>query len=102
MFSIIWGYFIRSLSDEKVKEELCYVSRDFSAELSLITDFANPMKSGGIGNRRNPGIRKFFVLPDFQTVHRGFVKPDGAPMLKGEQVLGLMMRGFHICSCGCC
>jgi len=52
------------------KEALCYVSQDFVAEMAKL-------RPGGGPNRRlraHEGIRRNFVLPDFQNTMKGYVQ----------------------------
>lgn len=70
-----------------MKEELCYVSQQFEEDMKYITNCNNTITLGGPGLiKQQSTIRKFFVMPDFQTVTRGYVKPSGEPMKQGEQV----------------
>lgn len=46
-------------------------------------DRINPNAMDPFGGK----LKKSFVLPDFQTIFKGFVKPDDAPTTPNEQVL---------------
>jgi hypothetical protein len=90
----------------QVKEDLCYVSADFTSELkntktsALRTNTAAQDPFGG-------SLKRSFVLPDFQTVMRGFVKPETAPIVDTEQVLHFAIaQSFRMflrmaCPCSC-
>ena len=41
-------------------------------------------------------FKKHFVLPDFQTIHRGYVKEEGSTVKADEQVLVLETERFSI------
>lgn len=82
---------------DQVKEELCYVSTDY------ISDLANA-KAGAKANSystqsKDPfggNLKKFFVLPDFSNISRGFVKPDNEPCSSNEQVLTMENERFSV------
>lgn len=83
---------------DQVKEELCYVSSNFtgdlkeaSAEKERIRAGRDPMKDYRGGN-----LRKNFTLPDFSEVMRGYVKEDDAEVEAGEQILGLDTERFSV------
>lgn len=65
-----------------------YISMQFDEDMNNITSCNNTVHIGGDGPlKKQSTIRKFFVMPDFQNINRGFVKPDGEPMKQGEQVI---------------
>lgn len=70
----------------QVKEELCYISDNVPAELKF-------QKSHGTVERQQ--FKKFFVLPDFQSIHRGYVKEDGH-LRADEQVLVMETERFSV------
>ena len=110
----------------QVKEELCYVSKDFSSDLIA----SNKRKGKGIinahgsltaatissnqpsmdgcmdidpstvsgENMRQQRLKRFFVLPDYQKIMRGFVKPDDEEenMEVEEQLLAMETERFSV------
>ena len=63
----------------------------FEADMKHITHCNNTVTLGGPGPiKEQSTIRKFFVMPDFQAITRGYVKPDGEGMKQGEQVRYVM------------
>jgi actin-related protein 6 len=80
-----------------VKEEVCYVSEHFVEDMEYITDCNNTVHIGGAGPLKTQStIRKFFVMPDFQTINRGYVKPEGEAFKQGEQLLMLESERFAV------
>ncbi len=69
-----------------MKEELCYVSRNMKSELlnsrSRDGRFSNQSAQDPFGEP----LKRCFVLPDFHSIMRGFVKPLGSPSIEAEQV----------------
>jgi hypothetical protein len=72
---------------DQVKEELCYVSTDMIGELKRTKVMRNGARRAidtedpfGLPLKRN------FVLPDFQSIQRGYVKPYDEMMRDSEQV----------------
>ena len=80
----------------QVKESLCYLSSDFMKELQTAHALGKGTRlSLGLnpGQRRpvaldNLGghLKKQFVLPDYHSVMKGFVKPDDEAPDPKEQV----------------
>ena len=67
----------------QVKEDLCYISKDFKNELlksKRKPHTAVTLDSFG-GN-----LKKYFALPDYQTIMKGFTKNDDAVIDPQEQV----------------
>ena len=87
---------------DQVKEELCYVSLDFVREMNVVTENNAPIAPGTTlarlekKSRRVNTIKKYFVLPDFQNINRGFVKPEGVALQKHEQVLTMETERFSV------
>ena len=77
------------LTAVQVKESLCYVSQSFLSEL----EHARIASKAGRGSTTSRALdnlggalKKQFVLPDFHSVMKGFVKPDDQPADSTEQV----------------
>jgi actin-related protein 6 len=68
-----------------IKEKCCYISRDFSGDLDRTwKGTAGDGKQRGI-YATGGGIAKDYVLPDYRTIHQGFVRdhdPEAAIKLK--------------------
>lgn len=90
---------------DQVKEALCYITLDMAGELK--ESQYNKLKgmnavTNADGTRRiamDPfagHMRKFFVLPDYHTVYKGFVKPDGEMELGNEQLLQMETERFSV------
>ena len=90
---------------DQVKEALCYVTLDMDGELK--ESQYNKLKgvnavTNADGTRRiamdpfSGNMRKLFVLPDYHTVYKGFVKPDGEMELGNEQVLQMETERFSV------
>ena len=67
---------------DQVKEELCFVSASFQTDLTAV-HLANQRPMGKTRKPPPPAtdfrgelLRKGFVLPDFQTLMRGYVRTD--------------------------
>jgi hypothetical protein len=78
-----------------VKEELCYVSTDFHTALlgsKRKAGSGKPPPSDPFGS----SLRRFFVLPDYQKVMRGFVKGEDAPADADEQLLAMEAERFSV------
>mmetsp|Transcript_897 Transcript_897/g.1558 ORF Transcript_897/g.1558 Transcript_897/m.1558 type:complete len:478 (+) Transcript_897:139-1572(+) len=129
-----WNFMDEFLLVNQVKDTLCYVSQDFSADLSRCMHESPNMRvarpshndghrseQGGAGGRHEQEameeevedevvvdvegeecddgdeyLRKFFVLPDFHHVMKGFVKEDGEGFQDHEQVLTMESERFSI------
>ena len=63
--------------------------------MKYITDCNNTVNIGGSGPLKTKSkIRRFFVMPDFQAINRGYVKPEGESIRQGEQVI---LFGIDFC-----
>jgi hypothetical protein len=102
----------------QVKESLCYVSADFMGELQAarlagkVTRAPAAQPVGGNSDassgantlgRTAPALdpmggalKKQFVLPDFHTVLKGYVKPDDEPSDPTEQVCGYVFASYDV------
>lgn len=95
-----------------MKEELCYVSLDYMRELlQAKASAAKPVESvklyNGVPSKylhktssairlnenknlgmdwEGKGLRQYFVLPDYSSIMKGYVKPEGQPPQVNEQV----------------
>ena len=59
---------------QEIKEDVCYVSSDFAADLT------RAWRGGQRDPRpRDPSIVVDYVLPDYETTLRGFARPPGVP-----------------------
>jgi len=111
---------------DQVKEELCYVAGDFLQELQAVHDMhvktapsaamrANPLlrrdptpssAAPTAGPRRGAGTIKFdpfglpmkrsFVMPDYATIMRGYVRPTGETPQPGQQDLTMETERFTV------
>ena len=64
-----------------MKEDLCYVSSNFMPDLKMARSQRLLDPFGG-------RLKKNFLLPDFATVMRGYVKPDDELPAIDDQVIG--------------
>lgn len=88
------------------KERLCYVSDHYDADIrgSKSKPVTTVALSNKLSSKRKPvtrrvrpsvvdldgtPLRKMYVLPDFHTIMRPYVKPDGEKLMPHEQVLGM-------------
>jgi Actin len=70
----------------KVKEDLCYVSKDFNGELLKSKRKAgSDLSIDAFGEH----LKKYFALPDYQSIMKGFVKRDDESLSAEEQVARL-------------
>ena len=74
-----------------MKEDLCYISDDVCFELRSSKKQRRQALDpfGGL-------LKKSFVLPDFSSIMRGFVKPDGEPEQTAEQLLVMETERFSV------
>lgn len=70
-----------------VKEELCYVSSNILTDMSASRALGRAARSAQMRDHAGQRLRKHYVLPDFQTINKGFVKPDDELIGPTEQVL---------------
>jgi actin-related protein 6 len=74
-----WNMMDEFILMNQVKEQLCYVSDNIINDLELARRLTRA--------ERAQRLRKHFVLPDFQNVMKGFVKPDSELITPNEQVI---------------
>lgn len=73
---------------DQVKEELCYVSIDMISELKKTKSVRNGARRAvEIDDPFGLPLKRNFVLPDFQSIQRGYVKPHDEMLRESEQVL---------------
>ncbi|KAJ1399596.1 actin-related protein 6 [Ochromonadaceae sp. CCMP2298] len=95
-----WNMMDEFLLMNQVKENLCYVSSDFLGELTASKVVKGKRSRGQ--EKREPldwlggKLRKSFVLPDFQKVMKGFVKPDEEGPVEDEQILMMETERFTV------
>lgn len=66
-----------------MKEDLCYISKDFKNELLKSKRKPHtPVSTDTFGGN----LKKYFALPDYQTIMRGFTKNDDDVIDAQEQV----------------
>ena len=80
---------------DQVKEETCYLSQDFMAELAVNREKEKERIKKRVLSSDNT-LRKLFVLPDYHNVMRGYVKKDGEELLDSEQVLTMETERFSV------
>ena len=83
---------------DQVKEELCYVSPNFSRDLREARAEKDRRREGGEPMTDYSGgkLKKNFTLPDFSQIMRGYVKADDEEVEAGEQILGLDTERFSV------
>lgn len=82
-----WNMMDEFLLMNQVKEELCYVSNNIVRDLAAAKSLGKAARAQRMTDYAGQRLRKHFVLPDFQSVMRGFVKPDDELISPSEQVL---------------
>ncbi len=70
----------------KVKETLCYVSDDPIQEMQMVKGLTRGGKANSMKDPMGGKLRKGFVLPDFHSIIKGYVKPDDEVVDPTEQV----------------
>ncbi len=90
-----WNMMDEFLLMNQVKEQLCYVSLDVIGELQGAKYSSRAMKNQ-LTDPLGGKLRKSFVLPNFQTIVRGYVKPDDEPMVADEQLLVMETERFSV------
>lgn len=72
----------------EIKEDVCYVSQSFNEDLEKVW-------KGGRYDRReiDPSIVVDYVLPDYETIKRGFVRPHDASVNLRNRALGIGTEG---------
>eukprot|EP00602_Paraphysomonas_sp_CaronLab_P003191 CAMPEP_0185039266 /NCGR_PEP_ID=MMETSP1103-20130426/35961_1 /TAXON_ID=36769 /ORGANISM="Paraphysomonas bandaiensis, Strain Caron Lab Isolate" /LENGTH=426 /DNA_ID=CAMNT_0027578085 /DNA_START=17 /DNA_END=1294 /DNA_ORIENTATION=- len=106
-----WNVMDEFLLINQVKEELSFVSSSFEDDLTkcfkLRGEMTVPKKiSSHTGDEVKVNdsddeedeeyLRKFFVMPDFHTVMRGFVKQEGDAFEAKEQILTMESERFSV------
>lgn len=71
-----WNMMDEFLLINQVKEELSYISKDFLTELQSAKQSAAQRRSRPLLDTNGQLLKKFFVLPDFHHVMKGYVKED--------------------------
>ncbi|XP_075228741.1 actin-related protein 6 isoform X2 [Lycorma delicatula] len=66
----------------QVKEDSCFVSQNFMEDMWIA--------------RRSNEIARDYVLPDFTSIRRGYVRPVGEPDEGGHQILRLNNERFSV------
>lgn len=91
-----------------VKEELCYVSRDFNKELTsshlaaqtqrenLRAKKKNRKEEVKVSDYKGESLQKSYILPDFQNIMEGRVKGDEEELTNNEQVLAMETERFTV------
>ncbi|XP_788458.3 actin-related protein 6 [Strongylocentrotus purpuratus] len=69
----------------QVKEDVCYVSSQFYKDMEIAK----------LKGKENTVCREY-VLPDFHTVKRGFVKEDGSKQKPNEQIVRMNNERFAV------
>jgi len=87
---------------DAVKETLCYTSLDFHADLAAV-HLSNQKPKGGRAPRLAPFadyqgglLRKGYILPDFQSVMRGYVRADSQVADPNHQELVMETERFSV------
>lgn len=72
----------------EIKEDVCYVSQDFNKDLEKVW-------KGGQSDRRevDPSIVVDYVLPDYETIKRGFSRPHDPSVSSRNKLLGIGTEG---------
>jgi hypothetical protein len=70
----------------QVKEQLCYVSNDLIKDMQPVKGLTRGAKSNVMKDIMGGKLKKSFVLPDFHSITKGFVKADDDPVTSNEQV----------------
>ena len=69
---------------QEIKEDVCYVSQSFSSDLERVW-------KGGLKDPReiDASIVTDYVLPDYETIKRGFPRPHDPNVSRKDRALGL-------------
>ena len=62
------------------------MSNDPIREMQPVKGLSRAAKSNAMVDLMGGKLRKNFVLPDFQSIKKGFVKPDNELISQNEQV----------------
>lgn len=91
-----------------VKEELCYVSKDFNRELALSHLAAQNQRENlkrkkkdrreevKVYDYKGENLQKSYILPDFQNIMKGRVKEDEEKLTMNEQVLAMETERYTV------
>lgn len=77
---------------DQVKEELCYISKEFPKELS---ESKKKKQSSQIIDFNGLNLKRYFVLPDYGSIMRGFVKEDDKED-SAQQILTMETERFSV------
>lgn len=75
----------------QVKEDLCYISTDAINEIKA----SKKSKRDAVDFAGDP-LKRSFVLPDFSSIMKGYVKPVGEADVASEQLLYMETERFSI------
>jgi hypothetical protein len=71
---------------DQVKEELCYITTDLYKELGKSSKLIANRGQGAELDPFGTKLKKSFVLPDFQSLNKGYVKKEDDEEVADEQV----------------
>ena len=94
-----WNMMDETLLMDQVKEDLCYVSTSFMGDLKVAKEQikgSSGRKESKLTDFSGSKLKKLFVLPDFQTINRGFAKHDNDAQEPNEQVLTMETERFCV------
>jgi actin-related protein 6 len=81
-----WNMMDEFLLVNGVKEQLCFVSQDVMGDLQCARRLGRAARAQQMRDPAGERLRKHFVLPDFQEVMKGYIKPDDELISANEQV----------------
>ena len=91
---------------DNVKEDLCYISNDFHTDLNSVALYSSNQKGihGRTGTAAGPiqdytnrnNLKKGYILPDFQTIMKGYVRPDHIAPDPNHQELTMETERFCV------
>ena len=81
-----WNMMDEFVLMNQVKEQLCFVSNDLVKDLEEGRKLSRAQRVDGMRDHLGGRLKKHFVLPDFQNILKGYVKPDAEPIEPHEQV----------------
>ncbi|RYH13134.1 hypothetical protein EON65_36385 [archaeon] len=82
-----WNMMDEFILMNQIKEQLCYVSDNLVKDLEEGRKLSRAQRVEGMRDHLGGRLKKHFVLPDFQNVLKGYVKPDVEPIEPHEQVI---------------
>lgn len=88
-----WNLMDDSYLVSEIKEDVCYVSQNFKAELQRVWDYKAPKQKG---QALQKSIITEYVLPDYRSTFRGHIKESSAMTLADEQSLPLGNERFVV------